>query len=147
MNTTTHLLAALALALPMACVAADNAAANKKLVLEFYETALNKRDADAALKYLGERYIQHNPMAPDGPAGVRGLIEMLKAKFPQGRNEVKRSIAEGNLVMIHVHAKGSPDDRGRAIIDIFRVENGKIVEHWDVIQPVPEQAANSNTMF
>ena len=132
---------------PLASQAADTPAANKKLVLEFYDTALNKRDADAALKYLGDKYIQHNPMAPDGAAGVKGLIEMLKAKYPQGKNEIKRSMAEGNLVMLHVHSKTGPDDRGRAIVDIFRVENGKIVEHWDVMQAIPEKAANDNTMF
>lgn len=151
MKRHTHFFATLLLTLSafsaVSAHANDRVAANKKLVLEFYEAAINKRDADTALKFLGDRYIQHNPLAPDGAAGVKGLIEMLRTKVPQGRNEVKRVIAEGDFVVLHVHAKAHPEDRGRAIIDIFRVENGRIVEHWDVIQPVPETAANNNTMF
>ena len=123
------------------------AEANKKIVLAFYEAALVKRDVDTAVKYLGDKYIQHNPIAPDGVEGVKGLIKFLKEKFPLRTSEIKRVIAEGDLVVLHVHAKPTPDDRGTAIIDIFRVENGKIVEQWDVMQPVPEKAANSNTMF
>ena len=121
--------------------------ANKKIVLAFYDAALVKYDVDAAVKFLGERYIQHNPMAPDGAEGIKGLIKFLKEKFPQRSASIKRVVAEGDLVVLHVHSKPSPEDRGSAIVDIFRVENGKIVEHWDVMQPVPEKAANSNTMF
>ena len=129
------------------CAQASDTAANKQLVLEFYDAALVKRDAAAAVKYLGARYIQHNPLAPDGVEGVKGLIQFLRDKYPQRTSDIKRVIAEGDLVVLHVHAKPAPEERGSAIIDIFRVENGKIVEHWDVIQPVPEKAANGNTMF
>lgn len=76
-----------------------------------------------------------------------GFIKFLKDKFPQRSVSIKRAIADGDLVMLHVHIKPSPEGRGSAIVDIFRVENGKIVEHWDVIQPAPETAKNSNTMF
>ena len=75
------------------------------------------------------------------------MTRILKEKFPNRSSEIKRVMAEGDLVVLHVHSKPSPEDRGSAIIDIFRVENGKIVEHWDVIQPIPEKAANTNTMF
>jgi len=77
------------------------------------------------------------------------LISSLRnsKKIHKLKNEIKRAIAEGNLVVLHVHSTENKKDRGRAIIDIFRVENGKIVEHWDVIQNIPEQSKNSNTMF
>ncbi len=132
---------------PTARAAEPQAEANKKIVLAFYEAALLRLDADAAVQYLASHYTQHNPLAPDGPAGVVGLIKFLKEQFPQRSASIKRVVAEGDLVVLHVHSKPTPEDRGTAIIDIFRVENGKIVEHWDVLQPVPEKAANTNTMF
>jgi len=120
---------------------------NKRVVLEFYEKGLNQKDADAAIAYLGPRYIQHNPNAADGAEGFRKFIGFLKEKFPQSHSEIKRVFTDGDNVILHVHAVREPGTRGSAIIDIFRLENSKIVEHWDVNQPVPETAANSNTMF
>jgi predicted SnoaL-like aldol condensation-catalyzing enzyme len=122
---------------------------NKRNVIAYYERAFNDQEPeDAVERYVGSEYIQHNPMAPDGTdafiAFVRGYVE----QFPQLRIEIKRAIAEGDLVMTHGLLKTSPDDRGTAAADIFRLdENGKIVEHWDVLQPVPETSANDNTMF
>ena len=101
----------------------------------------------AASKYLGSRYIQHNPGAADGPEGLKGFIAFLKDKFPNNHSEIKRIFADGDYVIVHVHAVREPGTRGNAIIDIFRLENGKVVEHWDVVQPIPEKAANSNGMF
>ena len=121
--------------------------ANKKIVVDFYEKGLNQKDYDAAAKYFGPRYVQHNPGAANGPEGFKRLVGFLKEKFPNSHSEIKRVIAEGDLVVLHVHSKRSPEERGRAIVDIFKVENGKIVEHWDVIQDVPEKSANDNTMF
>jgi predicted SnoaL-like aldol condensation-catalyzing enzyme len=121
--------------------------ANKKTVLAFYEAALVKKDVNTAVSYLGTKYIQHNPTAPDGVEGVKGLIKFLAEKFPNRSSNIVRVVADADLVVLHVHAKSNPEDRGTAIVDIFRLENGKIVEHWDVMQPVPEKAANSNTMF
>ena len=138
--------AMLALVLAAPALAADPEA-NKKIVVDFYNLALNQKDFDAASKYLGPRYIQHNPNAPDGAEGLKRLVTFLKEKFPNSKSEIKRVIAEGDLVVLHVHSVREPGQRGRAIVDIFRLENGKIVEHWDVIQPVPEKAANDNTMF
>jgi len=120
---------------------------NKKNVVEFYEQAINQKDFDAASKYLGSRYIQHNPTAPDGAEGLKGFIGFLRAKFPDSKSEIKRVFAEGDYVILHVHSVREPGTRGRAIVDIFRLENGKIVEHWDVAQDVPEKAANPNGMF
>jgi predicted SnoaL-like aldol condensation-catalyzing enzyme len=106
--------------------------ANKKVVVEFYGTALNRKDFEAASKFFGPRYVQHNPTAPDG-------IESW--------SEIRRVWAEGDYVILHVHAVRTPGARGSAIVDIFKLENGKIVEHWDVIQEIPEKAANNNGMF
>ena len=120
---------------------------NKKTVIDFYDKAINQKDFDAAKVHFGPRYIQHNPRAGDGPEGLKGYIAFLKAKFPQQRNEFKRVLADGDFVIVHAHSTAEPGDRGRALMDIFRLENGKIVEHWDVVQDIPEKAANSNTMF
>ena len=122
-------------------------AANKKNVVEFYEQAINKKDFDAASRYFGPHYIQHNPGAADGIEGFKQFLAFLRDKFPNYKSEIKRVVAEGDYVMLHVHNVREPGTRGRAIIDIFRLENGKIVEHWDVVQPIPEKAANSNGMF
>ncbi len=140
------LLVALALALATPALAAD-LEGNKKIVVDFYEKGLNQKDYEAAAKHFGPRYIQHNPNAPDGPEGFRGLVAFLKEKFPNSRSEIKRVFAEGDYVILHVHSVREPGQRGRAIVDIFKLENGKIVEHWDVVQDVPEKSANTNTMF
>jgi predicted SnoaL-like aldol condensation-catalyzing enzyme len=138
--------AILALALAAPALAADPEA-NKKTVVDFYNLALNQKDFDAASKYLGPRYIQHNPNAADGAEGLKRLVAFLKEKFPNSKSEIKRVIAEGDIVVLHVHSVRERGQRGRAIVDMFRLENGKIVEHWDVIQDIPEKPANDNTMF
>ena len=143
------LLAAVALLLARPVLAADTLQMeeNKETVRALYEAVLNKKDFDEASKYLGSKYIQHNPNAADGPDGLKGFIGFLKDKFPNNRSEIKRIFADGDYVIVHVHAVREPGTRGNAIIDIFRLENGKVVEHWDVVQPIPEKAANDNGMF
>jgi predicted SnoaL-like aldol condensation-catalyzing enzyme len=121
--------------------------ANKKAIVAFYEAAINQRDFAEAQKYMGSRYTQHNPNAADGPEGLHKFLDFLREKFPNGHSEIKRVFADGDYVILHVHAVREPGAPGSAIVDIFRLENGKVVEHWDVIQPVPEKAANSNGMF
>ena len=101
----------------------------------------------AVERYLGDRYVQHNPQAADGPQAFIGFVRWYRGEFPELRLEIKRMIAEGDLVVTHGLITTAPEDRGTAVVDIFRVENGKIVEHWDVLQPVPDEAANDNTMF
>lgn len=146
--------AAMALTLlvaPLTTSAADAPAkgleANKKLVVAFYEAAINRKDYAAAASYLGAQYKQHNPTAADGAEGLKGFIDFLKARFPNQKGEIKSVIAEGDKVVLHVHSTRGDGTPGRAIVDIFRVENGKVVEHWDVIQDIPEKAANTNGMF
>ena len=138
---------ALALSAPQADAQSAQLEANKKNVVEFYNAAINEKDFDKASKYLGSKYIQHNPVAADGPEGLKGFLGFLREKFPQAKSEIKRVFAEGDYVILHVHAVRAPGERGSAIVDIFRLENGKVVEHWDVIQPIPEKAANDNGMF
>ena len=140
-------LLAAAIAVVLAGPAWADPETNKKVVVDFYEKALNQKDFEAAAKYFGPRYIQHNPLVPNGPDGLKALVTLLKTKFPNAHSEIKRVIAEGDYVVLHVHSVREPGQRGRAIVDIFRLENGKIVEHWDVIQDVPEKANNDNTMF
>ncbi|MCC8952147.1 nuclear transport factor 2 family protein [Bradyrhizobium sp. Pear77] len=141
------LLLALASSAAMAATSDAQQEANRKAVLAFYEKGLNQKDADAALAYVGNRYVQHNPGAADGPDGFRKFIGFLREKFPNSHSEIKRSFVDGDYVILHVHAVREPGTRGNAIVDIFKLEDGKIVEHWDVVQPVPETPANSNTMF
>mgnify|MGYP001560059165 CR=1 FL=1 len=142
-----HLALVLAVLMAAAAPAHADPESNKKAVLEFYEKGLNQKDFDAASKYFGPKYIQHNPGAPDGIEGFKAFIALRKEKFPDARSEIKRAFAEGDFVILHIHAVRAPGERGSAIVDIFRLENGKIVEHWDVVQPIPEKAANSNGMF
>lgn len=128
--------------------ACQEAAANKKLVLDFYTALFEKHQVKEAFdKFVSPDYIQHNPNIPNG---TEPDIVFLTEKFknnPESTNEVKRALAEGDLVVLHVHSRLNPADRGRAIVDIFRIKGGKIVEHWDVIQPVPEQTVSGNPMF
>jgi predicted SnoaL-like aldol condensation-catalyzing enzyme len=121
---------------------------SKKCVTDFYTLAFVKKQVEEAFtKYVGETFIQHNPNIPDGKeSSIRFLGKVLRDN-PQATTTIKRVIAEDNLVAIHSHLKRNAEDPGRAVIDIFRVEQGKIVEHWDVFQPVPENASNTNGMF
>ena len=149
MNWFVPFLALLALGLAPAARAADaqQMEANKKVVLEFYEQGLNKKDFEAAAKYFGPKYIQHNPGAPDGIEGFRTFVNFLRSKFPNSHSEIKKTFADGDYVIVHVHAVREPGTLGRAIVDIFRLEDGKIVEHWDVAQDIPEKMPHNNGMF
>ena len=121
--------------------------ANKKVVLDLYEKGINQKNFDAAAKDFGPHYTQHNPRAADGLEGFKAFIGFLKAKFPNYHSEIKRAFADGDYVILHVHNVPAPGERGAAIVDIFRLEHGKVVEHWDVRQDIPEKSANNNTMF
>jgi predicted SnoaL-like aldol condensation-catalyzing enzyme len=120
---------------------------NKKNVLEFYNVYINQKNLEAASKYIGSRYIQHNPMGADNLEGIKNFIQFLREKMPDAHWEMKRVFADGDYVITHGHFVSKPGDRGMAVMDIFRLENGKVVEHWDVGQLIPEKALNSNTMF
>jgi predicted SnoaL-like aldol condensation-catalyzing enzyme len=122
---------------------------NKRIVQAFYQMVLNDRDVDTAFRlYAGNYYRQHNPLVEDGKEGVRKFVAWIGANRPNARGEIKRVFAEGEFVILHVHWTGLLGGKnGEAVVDIFRLEDGKIVEHWDVIQPIPDTAGNDNTMF
>ncbi len=121
---------------------------NKNTVQSWIELAINQRKPEEAVaKYLGPYYRQHNPTASDGSQAFIDFMHSFAQTFPSMHFDVKRMVAEGDLVMVHSHLILKPNDRGSAVVDIFRLENGKIVEHWDVVQEIPEQPANNNTMF
>lgn len=121
---------------------------NKQIVTDFYEGVFLKHQVQAyADRYIGNQYIQHNPHVPDGKAPFVDYFSGYFKENPQAKSVIKRAVAEGDLVFLHIHSQENAKDQGTAIVDIFRVENGKIVEHWDVQQAVPEKAANNHTMF
>lgn len=139
--------ASIMLAGPAAAADSATQEANKKAVVAFYEKGLNQKDFEAASKYFGPRYVQHNPTAPDGIEGFKAFVSFLREKFPDSHSEIKQVFADGDYVILHVHAVREKGTRGSAIVDIFKLEDGKIVEHWDVNQAIPEKSANSNGMF
>jgi len=143
------ILAAVLLAFTPAAYATDAAQteANKMTAFEFYHLAINQKNFDAAAKFLGRRYTRDNPIVADGAQGLKALLAILRKKFSESHNEIKRVFARDDCVTLHVHSVRTPSMRGFALVDMFKLENGKIVEHWDLRQEIPKQSVNSNTMF
>jgi len=120
---------------------------NKKNAIAFYRTAYSGDPKKAVELYVGDQYIQHNPGVEDGTRGFINYFERMQAEYPEKSIEFVRSVAEGNLVALHTHQTW-PGNEEYITMDIFRFdENGKIVEHWDTVQKIPEDAANGNGMF
>lgn len=120
---------------------------NKNNVIAFYNAAFNQLNFKSASKYIGNKYIQHSTHVADGPEGLKNFIQMLHDKFPKTHAEIKRVFIDDNYVILYVHFIMQPNTKGFATVDIFRLENGKIVEHWGVSQAIPEKLANSNGVF
>ncbi|MEU4360276.1 nuclear transport factor 2 family protein [Promicromonospora sp. NPDC023987] len=123
---------------------------NKQVVVDYYTTAFAGDPAKAIADHFGSHYIQHNPAAQDGPEAFIGFVTWLRGEYPNLKLVIKRIIGEGDMVVTHSHLDlepGDPDNPGQALADYFRLEDGKVVEHWDVIQDVPKTSVNDNGMF
>ncbi len=149
-----RILIALALALFTAAQAGYAAPAGKcslspkQVVTKFMTTFyVDKQVRKAFETWVDTGYIQHNPYAATGRDAAIGFLEPFFASNPNMHYEIKRIIADGNLVAVHAHGTTGPSDRGISVVDVLRVKGCKVMEHWDVVQPVPEKSANTNTMF
>lgn len=124
-----------------------NLQANKKNAIAFYQTAYLGNPREAVEKYVGDQYIQHNPLVDDGKEAFIDYFMQMQLEYPQKSIRFIRTVAEDDLVALHTHQVWPGNDE-YVTMDFFRFdENGKIVEHWDSIQQIPEATANGNTMY
>ena len=128
--------------------AAECAMSPREVVDQFIEAFYVQKDVRRAFEsWVHPDYIQHKPTLPDGREPVIKFLEKLLERFPERSFTIHRIIASDDLVAVHYHSQAHPEDLGFAVMDMFRVENCRMVEHWDVVQAVPAESANDNTMF
>jgi predicted SnoaL-like aldol condensation-catalyzing enzyme len=119
---------------------------NKTIVANYYARIWNAKNASAISDYVAFDYIQHNPHVPNGRAPLESFLSGFFQQMPQASFTVVRLVAEGDLVVAHCLFKANEADRGTAVVDVYRVADGMLVEHWDVKEAVPETSANGNPM-
>lgn len=116
-------------------------------VMEMYERVLRQMNPDLVDDYIAEDYIQHSQFAPPGRDALKDFLRKIRKESPDAKQSIKRTMVDGNLVAVHLHVERFPGDPGMAVVDIFRVANGKVAEHWEVIQDVPANSPNPLSMF
>jgi predicted SnoaL-like aldol condensation-catalyzing enzyme len=129
---------------------AEETARNKALVIHAFERLLVENRIDDADQYLAAGFIEHDPASRDGIPTFKAWFRRYLAQHPHATNHIERVIAEGDLVVVQCHIitdSTNPNDRGLAGVDVFRVADGKLAEHWDVIEPVPAHPSNPRTMW
>ena len=124
----------------------ETAEQNKKTVVEFYQKLFGDKDLSVIEQYITEDYIQHNPIAADGRQALKDVLGPWLANQPKTKVDFQKVVADGDLVILHIKTK-SFSGKDLSLIDMFRLKDGKIVEHWDVMQEVPDQSANPHPMF
>lgn len=126
---------------------ASHQADNRAIITDFARFFYTDRDVAGAFeRYVAPDYVQHNPGLADGRAAAVAALGPMFADRDKTFT-IKRILVDGNMALIHVFVRPTPESRGAAVFDMYRLEHGKIVEHWDAIQPIPENAANSHPMF
>jgi predicted SnoaL-like aldol condensation-catalyzing enzyme len=125
----------------------QNIQLNKQNAIEFYRMAYDGNPQQAIELFVGDEYIQHNPLVGDGKEAFITYFEKMGSEYTDKSIEFVRTIAEGDLVALHTHQTW-PGNEEYVTMDFFRFdENGKIIEHWDAMQEIPEHTANGNTMY
>jgi predicted SnoaL-like aldol condensation-catalyzing enzyme len=120
---------------------------NLELVLAMYRDVLIPFDSSQVDRYIAPDYIQHSSLAPPGRQALKDFLDFIRRQSPDAETHIKRSFVDGNHVICHTHVIRHPGDPGLAVVDIFRVDGGLLVEHWDVLMEVPAQPLNTLPMF
>lgn len=119
---------------------------NKQIVTDAYQRIFGDLDVSAVDEFMSKDFVQHNPTTPDGSEGVKQIVQMLVSQgVPKQKLEFKHVVADGNIVILHTRYEMAGKEW--RFIDIYRVENERLVEHWDAMMPMPETRANNNPMF
>ena len=121
--------------------------ANLDLVLRMFTEVLNPMDSGAVDQFIASGYIQHNQSVEPGREALKAFLDMIREQTPEAVHDVKRAFVDRDHVTVHYHVRRWPGDLGWAVIDLFRVEDGLIAEHWDVMQDVTEGGPNPNSPF
>ena len=122
-------------------------AANLALVTQMYHEVLIAMDSSAVDRFIAPHYVQHSSLAEPGVAELKAFLDMVREQSPDARQTIHRTLVDGDMVAVHVHVERFPGDPGLAVVDMFRCQNGMIVEHWDVLQDVPARPVNPHSMF